>query len=387
MSQMRYKLLGKSGLRVSELCLGAGTFGTNWGPIGSDKQESQKIFDAFVEAGGNFIDTSNRYQEGMSEELVGECIASDRDHFVVGSKYTLYDLYAQLNDPNGSGSHRKNLVRSVEGSLKRLKTDYIDLLYVHIWDPLTPIEEVLRALDDMVRAGKILYIGCSNLPSWIISRANTIAEFRGLSSFVANQIEYNIVERTAESEQIPMCLELDVAVLCWSALSGGMTTGKYNKGELDASQPHRLQGVIDPKADHYFLKVEQRNMAIMEKVNEIAGKIGRPTVQVTLRWLTQKPGVTIPVFSARTPAQMQEDLGCLDFTLTTEQMKKLDEASEPALASPIVKWGYPNDFLQFGSPAIPTFEVKKMQYGDVGKQIDDHRALEQIQQIPGPKVI
>lgn len=388
MSEMRYKLLGKSGLRVSELCLGAGTFGTSWGPIGSNKQESQKIFDAFVNAGGNFIDTSNRYQEGMSEELVGDFTKSDRNHFVIGSKYTLYDLYMKLDDPNGSGSHRKNLIRSVEGSLKRLKTDYIDLLYVHIWDPLTPVEEMMRALDDLIRSGKILYIGCSNLPSWVISRANTIAEFRNQTPFVANQIEYNMVERTAESEQIPMCLELDIAVMCWSALSGGMTTGKYNKSKLDESQPHRLKDIVDPKAKHYFLKIEERNLAIMEKVNKIASEIGRPTVQVCLNWLKQKPGVTIPVFSARTLEQVKEDLGCLEFTLTPEQMNQLDEASEPALANPIVRWGYPNDFLQYGSPAIPTFEVKKMQYGVVGKQIDDHRAkLDQVQQIPGPKVI
>jgi len=384
---MRYKLLGKSGLRVSELCLGAGTFGTNWGTIGSDKEESRKILDAFVEAGGNFLDTSNRYQEGQSEEFVGDLIASNRDYFVVGSKYTLYDLYGNLDDPNGSGSHRKNLVRSVEGSLKRLKTDYIDLLYVHIWDPLTPIEEVMRALDDLVRAGKILYIGCSNLPSWIISRANTIAEFRGWTSFVANEIEYNIVERTAEREQIPMCQALDLAVTCWSPLSGGIVTGKYNKGNLDNSMPHRMQDIIDPDKQQYFLSVEQRNLKIIEKVNQLAEEIDRPTVQVSLNWLRQKPGVTIPIFSARTVEQAKEDLGCLDWSLTPEQMQRLDEASEVALTSPIVKWGYPNDFLEYGSPAIPTFEVKKMQYGNVGKYIDNHRQVEQPQQIPGPKVI
>jgi len=384
---MRYKLLGKSGLRVSELCLGAGTFGTNWGPIGSDEEESRKIFDVFANAGGNFLDTSNRYQEGMSEQIVGELIHSDRDHFVVASKYTLYDLYTKLDDPNGSGSHRKNLRRSVEGSLKRLQTDYIDLLYVHIWDPLTPIEEVMRSLDDLIRAGKILYVGCSNLPAWIISRANTLAEFRGWTPFVANEIEYNLVERTPEREQIPMCQALDVAVLCWSALSGGMVSGKYNTGKLDPHQPHRLKDTLDPAKKHYWLATEQRNLKIMEKVVQIAETINRPPVQVALNWLRQKPGVVIPIFSARTVEQAKEDVGCVEWNLSPEQMRKLNEVTEPALTSPIVKWGYPNDFLQFGSPAISTFEVKKMQYGNVGKFIDNHRSLEQPQQIPGPKVL
>lgn len=384
---MRYKLLGKSGLRVSELCLGAGTFGTNWGPIGSDKEESRKIFEVFANAGGNFLDTSNRYQEGMSEQIVGELIHSDRDHFVVASKYTLYDLYTKLDDPNGSGSHRKNLRRSVEGSLKRLQTDYIDLLYVHIWDPLTPIEEVMRSLDDLIRAGKILYVGCSNLPAWIISRANTLAEFRGWTPFVANEIEYNLVERTPEREQIPMCQALDVAVLCWSALSGGIVSGKYNTGKLDPHQPHRLKDTLDPAKKHYWLATEQRNLKIMEKVVQIAETINRPPVQVALNWLRQKPGVVIPIFSARTVEQAKEDVGCVEWNLSPEQMRKLNEVTEPALTSPIVKWGYPNDFLQFGSPAISTFEVKKMQYGNVGKFIDNHRSLEQPQQIPGPKVL
>jgi aryl-alcohol dehydrogenase-like predicted oxidoreductase len=268
-----------------------------------------------------------------------------------------------------------------------LKTDYIDLLWVHIWDPLTPIEEVITALDDLVRAGKVLYTGTSNLPAWVISRANTIAELRGWTPFVANQIEYNIVERTPEREQIPMCRSLDIAVLCWSALSGGMVTGKYNKDSLAPGQPHRLKDVLDEKNQHYWLGVEKRNLRIMAKVNEIAVEIGRPTVQVSLNWLRQRPGVTIPIFSARTVDQAKEDLGCLEWTLTAEQIQKLDAASEEALSTPVVKWGYPNDFLEFGSPAIPTFEVKKMQYGNAGKFIDNHRAAEQPQQIPGPKVL
>lgn len=382
---MKYKLLGNTGLRVSELCLGAGTFGTNWGPIGSDEQESKRIFDAFVQAGGNFLDTSNRYQEGQSEEIVGKLIASDRDHFVVGSKYSLFDKVANLDDPNGSGSHRKNLRRSLEGSLKRLKTDYIDLLYVHIWDPLTPIEEIMRGLDDAVRAGKILYIGVSNLPAWIIARGNTLAELRGWTQFVANEVEYSVVERSAEKEQIPMSRALDLGVTCWSPLSGGMVTGKYNAGKLDPSQPHRLKDNLEPAKKHYWLKVLERNRNIMEQVVAIAKKIERPPVQVSLNWLRQKPGVTIPIFSARTLAQTKEDLASVDWNLTPEQMAELDRVTEPAL-SPIVKWGYPNDFLAFGSPAIPTFPVKLMEYGNVGKNIENHRMLEQPQQVPGPNV-
>lgn len=384
---MRYKLLGKSGLRVSELCLGAGTFGTNWGPIGSDQAESLKIFDAFAEAGGNFLDTSNRYQEGQSEQLVGEFVHSQRDHFVIGSKYTLYDLYTKLDDPNGSGSHRKNLRRSVEGSLKRLRTDYIDLLYVHIWDPLTPVEEIMRGLDDVIRAGKVLYIGCSNLPAWFIARGHTLAELRGWTQFVANEIEYNLVERTAEREQLPLCQALDIGVTCWSALSGGMLTGKYNRGKLDAKQPHRLKDILDPARKHYWLATGQRNLRIMGKVVEFADQLGRPPVQVALNWLRQKPGVCIPIFSARTFPQAREDIGCVEWQLSSDEMVKLDALTEEALASPIVKHGYPNDFLQFGSPAIATFEVKKMEYGAVGKNIDNHRSLDQPQQVPGPMVI
>lgn len=383
---MRYKLLGQSGLRVSELCLGAGTFGTDWGPLGSDKEQSRRIFDAFAEAGGNFVDTSNRYQEGTSERLVGEFIGSERDLFVIGSKYSLYDLYGQWSDPNASGSHRKNLVRSVEGSLKRLNTEYIDLFYIHINDPLTPIDEMMRALDDMIRAGKILYVGCSNLPAWKVSRANTIAEFRGWSSFVANQIEYNMVERTAEKDSIPMCREMDIAVLCWSALSGGMTTGKYSRDKLDPNQTHRLQKALDPEKQHYWQSILQRNSEIMADVNRFSDAISQPTVQVSLNWLRQKQAVTIPVFSARTVEQMKENLQCLNWQLTVSQMQELDRLTEKALRTPVVQQGYPNDFIDYGSPAIPGFEVKKMEYGSVGKDIDNHRSLDQMQQRPGPEV-
>ncbi len=365
---MRYKLLGRSGLRVSELCLGAGTFGTMWGPLGSDKDASRQIFEAFVEAGGNFLDTSNRYQEGMSEELLGEFIASERDKFVLGSKYSLYDTFAMMNDPNASGNHRKNLVRSVEASLKRLQTDYIDLLWVHIWDFTTPIEEVMRALDDLVRAGKILYIGASNVPAWICSQANTIADFRGWTPFNALQVEYNVVERSAERDYLPMAQTMDMAVTAWSPLSGGMVTGKYNSGELDPNQTHRLQEPLDPAQDHIWRAGLERNKQIMDSVMRVAQEIGRPPVQVALNFLRYQN--IIPIFSARTVEQMKENLVCLDWQFTPDEFQKVVEATDAALTTPIVRKGYPFDFLDYGSPAIPGFNVRQMTFGFVGKNID-----------------
>ncbi|MGO8673904.1 MAG: aldo/keto reductase [Capsulimonadaceae bacterium] len=372
---MKYKLLGKSGLRVSELCLGAGTFGTNWGPLGADKPESHRIYNAFVEAGGNFVDTSNRYQEGMSEEIVGECIRSNRDSVIVGSKFSLYDTFAMMNDVNASGNHRKNLVRSVEASLKRLGTDYIDLLWVHMWDYTTPVEEVMRALDDLVRAGKILYIGASNVPSWICSQGNTIAEFQGWTRFNALQVEYSLVERSAEREFLPMAASLDMAVTAWSPLSGGMVTGKYNAESLDPRQTHRLQDPLDPAKHHVWGAGLRRNREIMNGVVALAKEIGRPPVQVALNFIRYQN--IIPIFSMRTHAQTIENLGALDWQLTAEQFAMVQEATDAALSTPIVKQGYPNDFLDYGSPAIPGFNVRQMMFGFVGKNIDfgDHRPV------------
>jgi len=380
---MKYKLLGKSGLRVSELCLGAGTFGTNWGPLGADKDESHKIFDAFVQAGGNYFDTSNRYQEGMSEEILGECIQSERDKYVIGSKFSLYDTFAMMNDVNASGNHRKNLVRSIEASLKRLKTDYIDLLWVHMWDYTTPIEEVMRALDDMVRAGKILYIGASNVPAWLCAQGNTIAEYQGWTRFNALQVEYNVVERSSERDFFPMASTLDMAVTAWSPLSGGMVTGKYNVGTLDPSQPHRLQDPLDPEKHHIWGDGLRRNLEIMKGVVEFAEEIGHPAVQVALNFLRYQN--VIPIFSMRTLPQIEENLGCLDWDLTPEQFAKLQEVTEPSLATPIVRMGYPMDFLDYGSPAIPAFNVRQMMFGFVGKNIDfgDHRPVK----YPGGTVV
>ena len=222
---MRYKLLGHSGLRVSELALGTMTFGEDWG-WGASKEESRRMFDAFAQAGGNFIDTANRYTNGTSEKYVGEFVAAERERFVVATKYS---LFMRRDDPNASGNHRKNMIQSLEASLKRLNIDYIDLYWVHAWDFMTPVEEVMRALDDMVRAGKILYVGVSDTPAWIVSRANMLAELRGWSRFVGLQIRYNLVDRAAERDLLPMARALDLAVTPWNVLGAGVLTGKYNQ--------------------------------------------------------------------------------------------------------------------------------------------------------------
>src|SRR6266478_5672185 len=232
-NHMRYKLLGNSGLRVSELCLGTMTFGEDWG-WGASPEESRKVYDTFLEAGGNFIDTANVYTNGTSEQLLGEFMAGHRDRVVLATKYT---NAAPGNDPNAAGNHRKNMMQSVESSLKRLRTDYIDLYWLHIWDQITPIEEVMRGFDDLVRQGKILYAGVSDMPAWTVARANTLAELRGWTSFVGLQIEYSLVERTVERELIPMSKALSLGVLAWSPLAKGVLSGKYHgEGKADGGR-------------------------------------------------------------------------------------------------------------------------------------------------------
>ncbi len=373
---MKYKLLGRSGLRVSELCLGCATFGTNWGTIGSDKQESGRIFDAFVEAGGNYIDTSNKYQESQSEQFLGTFIQHDRDRLVVGSKYSLFDGFADGNDPNGCGNHRKNMMRSVEGSLKRLNTDYIDLLWIHIYDYTTPIDEILRGLDDLVRQGKIHYVGASNFPSWWISKANTMADFYGSTPLVATQLEYSIVERSCEPEFLPMAHEMDIALVAWSALAGGMATGKYNRDNAQGNELRRLVDEVDPAKNHYWHAMTVRNLKIMDEVVKIADEIGRPCGQVSLRWLMQQKVVTIPIFSARTAEQAKEDLGACDFTLSDDHMRRLTEASLPAIGSIMPNSGaYPYPMLEYGSPALPEFYSRGLLFGNVEDKIVNHRRI------------
>lgn len=325
---MRYKLLGRSGLRVSEICLGTMTFGKEWG-WGADETESRKIFDSFVEAGGNFVDTANRYTEGTSEELVGRFIGDIREQIVLATKYT---LFMRQGDPNSAGNQRKNMIQSVEASLKRLKTDYIDLYWVHAWDHLTPVDEVMRGLDDLVRQGKVLYVGISDTPAWVVSRSNMLADLRGWSPFVALQIEYSLLERTVERELLPMAAELGLAVTPWGAIAGGVLTGKYSARQKTGTGPRRY------KEDDDLARLSEGNLAIADQVVEIANEIGCPPSQVAINWVRQQAANIIPIVGARTESQFKQNLACLDKALSEKHLKQLNEISKVSL-------GFPHDFL------------------------------------------
>ena len=264
---MRYRLLGKSGLRVSELCLGTMTFGEDLG-WGSPKEESRKVYDAFLEAGGNFIDTANFYTNGTSESFLGEFMKGYRDRLVLATKYT---LGLPVNDPNAAGNQRKSMVQAVEASLKRLQTDFIDLYWLHIWDQLTPIEEVMRAFDDLVRQGKILYAGVSDMPAWVVAKANTLAEFRGWTPFIGLQIEYSLIERTPERELLPMASNLGLGVTAWSPLAGGMLTGKYADPKPGEAGKRRF----DNEGMAQFQASDARATAIAKEVQAVARECGR----------------------------------------------------------------------------------------------------------------
>ncbi|MEH2393227.1 MAG: aldo/keto reductase [Nostoc sp.] len=349
---MKYKLLGKSGLRVSELSLGTMTFGEDWG-WGASVDESRKIFDAYVEAGGNFIDTANGYTNGSSEKIVGELIAKERERFVVATKYS---FPLQMNDktgnPNASGNHRKNLIQSLEASLKRLNTDYIDLFWLHAWDFTTPIEEVLRSLDDVVRQGKVLYIGISDAPAWIISQANTIAQYQGWTQFVALQIEYSLIQRTPERDLLPMAKAFDLAVTPWSPLGGGVLTGKYNKPSQEGDEQGRVASLGG--------EVSEKNLAIAQVVSEVAAKIGHTPSQVALAWLRAQSGVIIPIIGARKLTQFQDNLASLDVSLSPEHLQRLDEVSK-------IELGFPHDFLQ-------NDVIRDRLFGGTFDTIENHRS-------------
>ena len=319
---MKYRLMGNSGLRVSELALGAMTFGrTDWG---AGAEESRRVYDGFREAGGNFIDTANTYSEGESERLLGNFIAAERERIVLATKFT---GRTREDDVNAAGNSRKNMMDSLHASLKRLRTDYIDLYWVHARDTTTPLEEVMRGLDDLVQQGKVLYVGVSDTPAWEVSAANTLAALRGWTPFVGLQIRYSLLDRSAERDLLPMAHAFDLSVTPWDTLGTGILTGKYN---------------LDPKAAGRVAQrgpIRERDLAIAAEVIEVSKQVGRSPAQVALAWVLGGDGVIVPLVGAKTRAQLDENLGCLDVALEPEQRRRLDEVSR-------IELGFPHDLLR-----------------------------------------
>jgi aryl-alcohol dehydrogenase-like predicted oxidoreductase len=342
---MRYLRLGNSGLRVSEICLGTMSFGDNWG-FGANAGESRRVFDAYQEAGGNFIDTANKYHEGHTEEIVADLVAGQRDRLVLATKYTL-SMFP--NDPNAGGNSRKNLVTSVNDSLKRLRTDYIDLLWVHAWDTGTPIEETMRALDDVVRAGKVLYVGISDTPAWVVSRGQTLAELRGWSPFVGIQVRWSLLDREVERELVPMAKDLGLGVCAWGPMAAGLLTGKYTRGD---------GGVPDDskRAKHQMGRLNDKNTLVAKAVDEVADELGVTSAQVAVAWVSGAGTGVVPIIGARKLSQINDTLGATSVVLTSEQRARLDEVSA-------IKMGFPHDFLQNES-------IRKTMFGNHHERIE-----------------
>ncbi|CAG5080752.1 aldo/keto reductase [Parvicella tangerina] len=335
MKQMNYKLLGRTGIRVSELCLGTMTFGTDWG-WGSEKEEAKKIYDEFLKRGGNFFDTANIYTKGTAEKYLGEFIGTDREEMVIATKYSL----SEAGEGNQAGNHRKNMMQSVEASLKRLNTDYIDLYYVHAWDYTVHPEELMRNLEYLVASGKVLSIGLSDTPAWIMSKCNTIAEQRGWTPFAATQVEYCLSERTAEREIMPCTKGFDMTFCGFGPLGAGLLSGKYLH---ESNEPRRM----DVRRSH---RLSPQNLELSRKLVELCQEWNLPATAVAIRWTMQQFKNSSPIFGARNLNQMQENMKALDFELSDEQMTKLNAISA-------IGPNNPNDFLQ-----LP--RIKEILYGN-----------------------
>lgn len=341
-----YRLLGRSGLRVSPLTLGTMTFAVNgWG---STDEEAAQMVDTYVDHGGNFIDTANFYGGmGGSEILLGRLIQGRRDRLVVSTKYS---LTTRPGDPNASGNHRKNMILAVEESLRRLNTDYIDLYYLHMWDFRTPVDEILRAFDDLVRAGKILYIGISDTPAWQVARMQGLAELKNWTQFCALQISYSLIERTVERELIPMARELGLGVCPWSPLGGGVLSGKYAAGDLGSAQPTDL---ASRKAINVATgRLSEHNLGIAAVVGDVANELGRTSAQVALAWTMLDLSIVSPVLGARTPAQLKDNLGALDIEFSDDQLARLNTASAVPLGFPHEMLAAPTNAAAFGNVTV-----------------------------------
>ncbi|MFF1445952.1 aldo/keto reductase [Streptomyces sp. NPDC058295] len=326
-----YRLLGRSGLRVSPLALGTATFGNDWG-WGAEREEARKLFDRYTELGGNFFDTASTYTNGSSERLLGEFTRTNRSEMVLATKYS---TLRRPGDPNSGGTHRKSMLTSVEASLRQLNTDYIDLLYLNVWDFRTPVEEILRGLDDLVRQGKVLYVGISSAPAWQVSRMQAIADLRGWSPLVALETEYSLIERTGERDLIPMAREMGLGVVPFSPLGGGVLTGKYSREDRNPVGPIAGETAGNRKSLNAALGwVTDRNLAIADVVKEVASELGHTPAQVALAWNLHSPGVTAPIIGARTIAQLEDNLGALQVDLAPSRLARLDEVSAIDLGNP-----------------------------------------------------
>jgi aryl-alcohol dehydrogenase-like predicted oxidoreductase len=324
-----YVTLGRSGLKVSPFCLGAMTFGQEWG-FGADESTAKRMMDRFFELGGNFIDTANMYTGGHSERIIGDHLGRDplkRDRVVIATKFSGNMI---SKDPNGGGASRKSIFAACEASLRRLQTDYIDLYWLHWEDPYTPIEETIGAMNALVDAGKVRYIGFSDTHAWKIARAQTIAEFRGWSPLIALQIEYSLLERTVEGELMPMAQALGLGVTPWSPLRGGMLSGKYARGAQQAESPGRQQ-VLERNLNEETFKV-------LDVLKEVARRQETTASRVALAWVLSRAGVSSPILGVRTEAQLEDNLAALEVKLLPEHIKLLDDASAPRL-------NFPSQFL------------------------------------------
>lgn len=329
MSLTAFRTLGRSGLVVSPLALGTMTFGNpGWG---SPDAASEAIFQAYVDAGGNFIDTADVYSGGRSEELLGGYIADRglRDRLVLATKFA---FNTEAGNPHAGGNGRKNIYRALEGSLRRLRTDYVDLYWLHVWDMVTPVEEVLQTLGDLVRAGKIRYFGFSDMPAWYAAKAAALAQAHAVPGPIALQLEYSLVERTTEREHLPAARECGLGVTPWSPLAGGFLAGKYQRGSAGTGGEGRLNGP-NPFAGDYT-KFTDRNWAILDRLRAVAGQLDRPLAQVALAWAAAQPGITAPIVGASRVAQLHDSVAALDVRFSPEQLRDLNEASAPDPAFP-----------------------------------------------------
>jgi aryl-alcohol dehydrogenase-like predicted oxidoreductase len=335
-----YVTLGRSGLRVSPICLGAMTFGEDWG-WGSSVKDSEAILDRFLERGGNFIDTANGYTKGHSEKIIGDHVGrhpSKRDRVVIATKFVT-NMYR--GDPNGGGANRKAVMAQCEQSLRRLQTSYIDLYWMHAWDASTPIEETMRAMDDLVRDGKVRFIGFSDTPAWKCAQAQTLAAFRGWAPLIALQIEYSLLQRTVEGELIPMARELGLGVTPWSPLARGVLSGKYARSEHGKHQPGRGERVTSSLDDKAY--------DIVDELARVAKELDSTVSRVALAWVVSRQGVTSTIIGARTMQQLDDNLGAAAVTLTPQQIAKLDALSTPQLPFPANMLGMSSVFINGGT--------------------------------------